>query len=257
MPGCLKPYLDFFLRCGDRLNPFQQTTQPFHAVRDRKYLRQNLTLCAAGRVSPFAVDAINWARANGIVSGTGDGRFDPQGETAIAQAAVILHRYFTLPADDPTPGPTHASNILIAYFSWSGHTEELARVIQEQTGGNLFEIAPETPYTENINQLSGIAMQGQRENARPPLDAHVERMDACDTVFIGYPCRWSDAPMPVFTFLEAYGLPGKTVIPFTAYGKNVFGRSIASITRSAPDSTPPEGFAIQEHDTEHTAGDLR
>ena len=37
-------------------------------------------------------------------------------------------------------------NILVAYFSWSGNTEEMATYIQEQTGGDLYEIQPVTPH---------------------------------------------------------------------------------------------------------------
>lgn len=68
-------------------------------------------------------------------------------------------------------------NILIAYFSWAGHTKEIAQEIQAQTGGDLFEIQPETPYTDNINELSGIALQEQRDNVRPPLSTHGADMD--------------------------------------------------------------------------------
>lgn len=98
---------------------------------------------------------------------------------------------------------------LIAYFSWSGNTEQLAGDIQEQLGGDLFKIEPETPYTDNINELSGLALQEQRDNALPALAAHVEDIDQYDVVFIGYPNWWSDMPMPVFTFLEEYDFSGK------------------------------------------------
>ena len=140
-----------------------------------------------------------------------------------------------------------SSNILIAYFSWAGHTKEIAQEIQAQTGGDLFEIQPEIPYTDNINELSGIALQEQRDNVRPPLSTHVADMDKYDYVFIGYPCWWSNMPMPVFTFLEEYKFTGKTVIPFTSYGENVFGNSLTSIKEILTDATISEGLAIQEH----------
>ena len=35
-----------------------------------------------------------------------------------------------------------SGKILIAYFSWSGNTRGIAREIQVQTGGDLFEITP-------------------------------------------------------------------------------------------------------------------
>ena len=137
--------------------------------------------------------------------------------------------------------------ILIAYFSWSGHAAQLAQEIHAQAGGDLFEIQPETPYTDNINELSGIALQELRNNARPPLCTHVPDMDKYDVVFVGYPCWWSNMPMPVFTFLEEYQFTGKTIIPFTTYGENVFGNSITSMQEILTDVTIEEGLAIQEH----------
>ena len=36
---------------------------------------------------------------------------------------------------------------LIAYFSASGETARLAKTLADATGGDLFEIRPETTYT--------------------------------------------------------------------------------------------------------------
>ena len=78
-------------------------------------------------------------------------------------------------------------NILIAYFSWSGNTEELAGMIQSETGGELFEIEPAEPYTEDYDALLDQAQQEQRENARPELAAQVENWDSYDVIFVGFP----------------------------------------------------------------------
>lgn len=79
------------------------------------------------------------------------------------------------------------SVVLIAYFSWSGNTKQLAEMIQEQMGGELFEIAPETPYTDDINELSGIALQEQRDNIRPALNSAAPDMSQYDVIFVGFP----------------------------------------------------------------------
>ena len=76
---------------------------------------------------------------------------------------------------------------LIAYFSWSGNTEILAGMIQEVTGGDLFAIVTETPYTDDYDAVVDQAKQEQADNIRPPLAAQVENMEKYDTVFIGYP----------------------------------------------------------------------
>lgn len=155
------------------------------------------------------------------------------------------------PADDSDMELNSESSVLIAYFSWSGNTEQFAGDIQEQTGGDLFKIEPEMPYTDNINELSGLALQEQRDDIRPALSAHVENIDKYDVVFIGYPNWWSNMPMPVFTFLEEYDFSEKTVIPFTTYGDGGFGRSITSIQEILSDATILDGLAVQEHDMDN------
>lgn len=162
------------------------------------------------------------------------------------------------PADDNSTTERNDSEdaILIAYFSWSGNTQQLANMIQEQAGGDLFRIEMETPYTDNESALSGLALQEQRNDTRPALSTHVEDMDKYEVVFIGYPNWWNNMPMPVFTFLEEYDFSGKTVIPFTTYGDGGFGRSVTSIKEILSNSTIADGLAVQEHTLEDAPGEV-
>ena len=148
------------------------------------------------------------------------------------------------------------ANVLIAYFSWSGNTRQLAEMIQEQAGGELFEIEPETPYTDDINALSGISLQEQRDDIRPALKSTVEDMDQYDVIFIGFPNWWNNMPMPVFTFLEGYDFSGKTVVPFTTYGNGVWGKSVDSIRDTVPDAIIVDGLAIQEHELQDASSEV-
>ena len=105
------------------------------------------------------------------------------------------------PEEEPVSESSHP---LIAYFSWSGHTEQLANMIQAETGGDLFAIETKTPYTDDYDAVVDQAKQEQEENARPALASQVENMDDYDTIFIGYPNWWNDVPMAVLTFVESY-----------------------------------------------------
>ena len=79
------------------------------------------------------------------------------------------------------------SDTLIAYFSWSGNTEQVAQIIQAATGADVFKIEPATPYTDDYNALLDIARQEQADNARPELAAQVENWESYDVIFVGYP----------------------------------------------------------------------
>ena len=157
------------------------------------------------------------------------------------------------PAESETSTTGDSSSVLIAYFSWSGNTEQVAQIIQQETGGDLFEIAPATPYTDDYNELLNIAQQEQSDNARPELAGQVENWEQYDTIFVGYPNWWSDAPMAVYTFVESYDWSGKTLVPFNTSASGGFGRSLSGLEESASGAAILEGISF----TERTLGDAQ
>ena len=157
------------------------------------------------------------------------------------------------PAERETSTAGDSSSVLIAYFSWSGNTEQVAQIIQQETGGDLFEIAPAAAYTDDYNELLDIAQQEQSDNARPELAGQVENWEQYDTVFVGYPNWWSDAPMAVYTFVESYDWDGKTLVPFNTSASGGFGRSLSGLEKSASGAVILEGISF----TERTLGDAQ
>ena len=137
-----------------------------------------------------------------------------------------------------------SGKVLIAYFSWGGNTRGIAEEIQSQTGADLFEIIPVTPYSSDYNTILDEAQQDQNQQARPELANHVEDMGQYDTVILGYPNWWASIPMPVATFLEEYDFSGKTIVPFCSHGGGRFGQSLTAIAKLAPDAEMGEGLAI-------------
>ena len=152
--------------------------------------------------------------------------------------------------------PEEDGGTLIAYFSWSGNTEQVAQLIQEATGGDLFEITPAVPYTDDYDELLDIARQEQSDSARPELAAQVENWGRYDTVFVGYPNWWSDAPMVVYTFLESYDWTGKTLIPFNTSASGGFGRSLDNLAGSAAGATFLEGISFTERTLEDAQSEV-
>ncbi len=138
-----------------------------------------------------------------------------------------------------------SGKILVAYFSYQGHTAKVAREIAAQTGGDLFEIKPATPYPGYAECLD-MAKAEKNNNARPAIDGRVENMADYDVVFVGYPIWWYDAPMIVRTFLEGYDFSGKKVIPFATSGGSPLEESIDSVTTSAAGATIQEGLLAND-----------
>lgn len=132
--------------------------------------------------------------------------------------------------------------ILVAYFSRSGNTEEAARIIADKTGGDLFEIAMETPYTGNIYRVSA---EDLANGVRPALAAQVEDMAQYDVVLLGYPTWWATLPMPVVTFLESYDWAGKTIVSFSSHGGTRFGDSVSDLSKLTPGAYVGFGYEFQ------------
>ena len=120
---------------------------------------------------------------------------------------------------------------LVVYFSATGNTESAANYIAQATGGDLFELEPAEPYTDEDlnynNDNSRVSREHEDESLRDVelVADTVENWDDYDTVFIGYPIWWGIAAWPVNGFVEANDFTGKTVIPFATSASSDLGES--------------------------------
>ena len=102
---------------------------------------------------------------------------------------------------------------LVAYFSVSGVTAQVAQEIAKVEGADCFEIRPEAPYTKAdldwTNKQSRSTLEMADLNCRPAVTGCVENMAQYDAVFVGFPIWWGREPSVVDTFLTAYDFGGK------------------------------------------------
>ena len=135
------------------------------------------------------------------------------------------------PGSTETTAGTEGGSTLVVYFSATGNTEEAATYIAEITGGDLFELEPAQPYTDEDlnygNDDSRVSREHEDESLRDVelVADTVDNWDSYDTVFIGYPIWWGIAAWPVDDFVEANDFTGKTVIPFCTSASSGLGRS--------------------------------
>jgi len=138
--------------------------------------------------------------------------------------------------------------VLVAYFSWSGNTREIARQIQNAVGGRLFEIVSVDKYPSDYNKCVDQAKKELDAEYMPKLVSDVEDIGSYDVVFIGYPNWWGTIPRPVASFLSKCNSPGKTIAPFCTHGGDRLGQSVEDIARLCPRSTVLEGLAVRGGD---------
>ncbi len=134
---------------------------------------------------------------------------------------------------------------LIAYFTWSGNTRGIARLLHQKVGGDLVELEPVTPYSENYDTCLEQAKRDQEQAARPELKTRIADMGRYDTVFLGYPNWWASIPMPIASFLEQYDFSGKTIVPFVSHGGGRLGQSLTAIAKLCPSSRITEALSVR------------
>lgn len=134
--------------------------------------------------------------------------------------------------------------VLVAYFSHSGNTREIAQQISQASGGALFEIVPINPYPENYQDLTAVAKKEIQDGIKPKLQANVENIGEYDVIFIGSPCWWGTIAAPVASFLAANNFSGKKVIPFMTHGGSGLGHSESDIKKLVSDAHLVSGEAF-------------
>lgn len=140
------------------------------------------------------------------------------------------------------------SKKLVAYFSASGTTANVAKNLAKAAGADLYEIKPAVPYSKAdlnwMDKQSRSSVEMRDKSSRPALaDADANIADY-DTIFIGFPIWWYVAPTIINSFLEAYDFSGKKIVLFATSGGSGFGKAVASLRPSAPKATIVEGAIL-------------
>ena len=145
---------------------------------------------------------------------------------------------------------------LVVYYSATGNTEAVASYIAEYTDGDLFELEPVEPYTDDdlnwTDDNSRVTREHEDESLRDVelVADTVDNWDSYDTVFIGYPIWWGIAAWPVDTFVEANDFTGKTVIPFCTSSSSGLGESGELLSEMAGTGDWQEGMRFRSSASE-------
>ena len=130
-----------------------------------------------------------------------------------------------------TDGDGTQGKTLVVYFSATGNTERVAEVIADTTGGELFELEPVDPYTDEdliYNDDNSRVSQEYADESLRNVELVADTVDDwqdVERIYIGYPVWWGIAAWPVNTFIEANDFTGKTVIPFCTSASSGLGES--------------------------------
>ena len=154
-------------------------------------------------------------------------------EDAVSSATLSLDHFPSV--------ESAGSNILVVYFSTDDTIRAAAYIIAEALSADLFEIQPVEPYTADDvnyhNSRSRTSIEQNDPQARPAIAVLPDDLNRYDTIILGYPIWWGQAPRILYTFMENVDLTGKTIIPFCTSGSSGAGSSASNLQKLTGGST--------------------
>lgn len=142
------------------------------------------------------------------------------------------------------------SKTAVVYFSATGTTAEIAKMIADETNGGLFEIVPEVPYTEDdlnyINDSCRANIEQNDDSARPEIANDLSAVSDHDVVFLGHPIWWGTNPRIIQTFLESYDLSGAKVYTFCTSGGSGIETSVSELQSLYPEANIISGKKLSD-----------
>ncbi|HBI59757.1 MAG TPA: flavodoxin [Lachnospiraceae bacterium] len=137
----------------------------------------------------------------------------------------------TMEASESGANETTEGKTLVVYYSATGTTEKVAGMIADATGGELYEIEPVEPYTDEdldwTDSDSRVSREHENEDERDVelVSTTVDDFEDVSVVYLGYPVWWGIAAWPVDNFVKNNDFSGKTVIPFCTSSSSGIGDS--------------------------------
>lgn len=121
---------------------------------------------------------------------------------------------------------------LVVYYSATGRTERVAKVIAKERQADIMKLVPNPDYTEADLDYNDSSSRVSREHDDTSLREKIQLQKAVpdnwasyDTIFLGYPIWWSIAAWPVDAFVKANDFTGKNVVTFATAGISPLGNS--------------------------------
>lgn len=132
---------------------------------------------------------------------------------------------------EDTTNHNNQENSLVLYFSATGTTKKIAEYIKEETASDIIEIIPEEKYTqEDLNYHKDCrANREQKDTTSRPKIANTINVSNYETIYLGYPIWWGDAPKIILSLLETNDFTGKTIIPFCTSGGSSIIQSVNTL----------------------------
>lgn len=130
---------------------------------------------------------------------------------------------------------------LVVYFSNTGNTESAAQVIAEKAGADIAEIKRSKEYGD----LQAEAEAEIQNKEYPDISVDVENLSQYQTIFVGYPIWFDEAPAMIATFLAENDFSEKTIVPFCTSAGDSIDNSLHIFKELSPNAEILKGLTVE------------
>lgn len=134
--------------------------------------------------------------------------------------------------------------ILLAYYSRTGNTQNVANQIHEIVGGDMVKIETVKAYPTDHDSILAQVIDELYSGYKPALSTVVDNIEKYDLIIIGHPIWWGHMPPPMMTFVSSYDFSGKRIAHFCTYSSSKVTESRSDLVRLCPNSIILESLAI-------------
>ncbi|KAH0789925.1 flavodoxin [Histomonas meleagridis] len=138
-------------------------------------------------------------------------------------------------------------DVLVVYYSRTGHVKKMAEIIQKETNGDIFEVktADDNNYSDSYLVACFQAGKHLLSGFLPKLTENID-ISKYKTIYIGTPVWWYTISRPMASFLKEADFTGKTIIPFLSEGSSGYERAINALKEAIPNATILDEFVFIE-----------
>ena len=150
--------------------------------------------------------------------------------------------------EEPMLELTDTADSIVIYFSRSGHTEDLAKQIQNWTDADILELQVKQPYPADYEESVKRATMEIESGNYPELATDIPDLSQYKTILLGHPI-WGMSPAnPIGRFLadNQNELVGKDIASFSTNAGYGAGNTVELIKKLSPESTILENYTVED-----------
>ena len=138
-----------------------------------------------------------------------------------------------------------APKMLVAYYSQTSNTKQVATEIATRLDADMVEIIPVEPYENDFKATLERGKKELDEGILPEIQPISVNVADYDIVFIGYPIWFGTYAPPIATFLDQVDLSGKKIVPFCTFGSGGLESAIKDLQKAEPKASILEGYGVR------------